>query len=189
MATTADTTADTTVETITGTGTGESTGAGAGVQLTPALEQVRTALSQMFGAERRLRGRDHGSGDLTHAHIRSLHALGEAGELSAGQLAKSADLNPASVTAMLDHLEEGGIVSRSRSTTDRRVTIVALTPKGRDLLAEKSAKWREMWKTRLETFSDSELQVAARVIREIGELMDSVAVAKESAAQTSPAGG
>jgi MarR family transcriptional regulator, organic hydroperoxide resistance regulator len=175
MATTADTPT---------TGTA---GTGASVELSPGLDQVRTALSHMFGAERRLRGRDHASGDLTHAQIRSLHALGEAGELSAGQLAKSADLNPASVTAMLDHLEESGIVSRSRSTTDRRVTIVSLTPKGRDLLAEKSAKWREMWTARLERFSESELEVAARVIREIGELMDSVAVAKESAAQSSAA--
>jgi DNA-binding MarR family transcriptional regulator len=150
--------------------------------LRPALEALRTAFSQVLGAERRLRSRDHAPGELTHAHIRSLHALGEQGELTAGQLAKSADLNPASVTAMLDHLEQADIVSRSRSTTDRRVTIVSLTPKGRKLLADKSAKWRSMWKDRLEGYSDSELDVAARVICEIGELMDSLALAKDAAA-------
>jgi len=154
----------------------------ADADLRPALEELRTALSQVFGAERRLRSRDHAPGELTHAHIRSLHALGEQGELTAGQLARSADLNPASVTAMLDHLEQADIVSRSRSTTDRRVTIVSLTPKGRKLLADKSAKWRIMWKDRMEGYSDSELDVAARVIREIGELMDSLALAKDAVA-------
>jgi MarR family transcriptional regulator, organic hydroperoxide resistance regulator len=155
----------------------------AAADLRPALDDLRMSLSQVFGAERRLRGRDHAPGELTHAHIRSLHALGAQGELTAGQLAKSADLNPASVTAMLDHLEQADIVSRSRSTTDRRVTIVSLTPKGRELLAEKSAKWRSMWKQRLDSYSDAELDVAARVLREIGELMDSVAVAKDAADQ------
>ena len=118
-------------------------------EMRPGLEELRTALSQMFGAERRLRGRDHAPGELTHAHMRSLHALGEQGELTAGQLAKSADLNPASVTAMLDHLEDAGIVARSRSTSDRRVTIVSLTPQGRQLLADKSARWRARWQERL----------------------------------------
>jgi DNA-binding MarR family transcriptional regulator len=152
------------------------------VELTPTLDELRAALSQMFGAERRLRGRDHSAGELSHAHIRSLHALHEAGELTAGQLAKSADLNPASVTAMLDQLEDGGIVSRSRSTTDRRVTIVSLTPKGRKVLADKTAKWLGMWRSHLDGFSDDELQTATRVVREIGALMDSVAVARGAAA-------
>ena len=165
------------------------TGAATDVEMRAALEDLRAALSQMFGAERRLRGRDHAPGELTHAHMRSLHALGEQGELTAGQLAKSADLNPASVTAMLDHLEEAGIVARSRSTTDRRVTIVSLTPKGRTLLADKSATWRAMWRERLEGYSDDELEVAARVVRDIGGMMDSVAVAKDAAAKDAAASG
>jgi DNA-binding MarR family transcriptional regulator len=152
------------------------------------MDELRTALSQLFGAERRLRGRDHAPGELTHAHIRSLHALRDAGELTAGQLAKSADLNPASVTAMLDQLEDAGIVSRSRSTTDRRVTIVSLTPDGRGVLAEKTAKWLGMWRAHLEGFSDDELTTAVRVVREIGALMDSVAGARAADAAQRAAG-
>ena len=150
-------------------------------ELRPALEELRAAISQMFGAERRLRGREHAPGELTHAHIRSLHALGAQGEMTAGQLARSADLNPASVTAMLDHLEEAGIVARSRSTTDRRLCLVSLTPQGRELLAAKSARWRALWQERLETFDDDELEAAGRVMRELAVLFDSVTVAKERA--------
>jgi DNA-binding MarR family transcriptional regulator len=169
--------------------TTDTSTAPAETELSPGLEALRTALSQMFGAERRLRGRDHAPGELTHAHIRSLHALGEQGELTAGQLAKSADLNPASVTAMLDHLEQAGIVARARSTSDRRVTIVSLTPKGRQLLADKSARWRAMWLERLGRYSDAELEVASGVLRDIAELMDSVTVAKDAAAETAAAAG
>ncbi|MFZ0385378.1 MAG: MarR family transcriptional regulator, partial [Solirubrobacteraceae bacterium] len=74
-----------------------------------SLDGLRDAIAQMFAAERRLRSRESAPGELTHAHIRSLHALAD-GPLTAGQLARSAELNPASVTAMLDHLEDAGIV-------------------------------------------------------------------------------
>jgi MarR family transcriptional regulator, organic hydroperoxide resistance regulator len=143
------------------------------------LDELRAALNRILGAERRLRGREQVPGELTHAHIRSLQALAEQGELTAGQLAKSADLNPASVTAMLDHLEGAGIVSRTRSTTDRRVTNVALTPDGRELLAEKSARWKARWSEQLAQFSDAELAAAARVNRAIAELLDTIACERE----------
>jgi DNA-binding MarR family transcriptional regulator len=147
----------------------------------PALDDMRVALGRLFGAERRLRGREHAPGELTHAHIRSLHALSEQGEMTAGQLAKSADLNPASVTAMLDHLEQAEIVVRSRSTSDRRVTNVALTPKGRTLLDDKSTRWQARWRAQLEGFSAVELEAAARVTQSIAELLDSLVEDKPSA--------
>jgi DNA-binding MarR family transcriptional regulator len=139
----------------------------------PALDDLRDAMAQTFGAERRLRSRDHAPGELTHAHIRSLHALSD-GELTAGQLARSAELNPASVTAMLDHLEQAGIVERRRSTTDRRVCNVALTAKGRKLLRDKTARWNARWARHLEHYSDEELAIAGRVVRDIAGLLDSI---------------
>jgi len=138
-----------------------------------SLDGLREAIAQMFAAERRLRSRESAPGELTHAHIRSLHALSE-GPLTAGQLARSAELNPASVTAMLDHLEDAGIVERTRSTTDRRVCNVALTDSGRTLLSEKTARWREMWADRLGAYSEAELDVAGRIARDVAEMLDSI---------------
>lgn len=96
-----------------------------------ALEQVRLAMGELFGAERRLRGREqHQPGDLTQSQLRALVILGKEQEVTAGELARSADLNPASVTAMLDQLELHGIIQRRRSITDRRMCMVSLTRKG-----------------------------------------------------------
>jgi DNA-binding MarR family transcriptional regulator len=142
-----------------------------------ALEDVRTSFAGLFAAERRLRGRDHAPGELTHAHIRSLRALSD-GEMTAGQLARSAELNPASVTAMLDHLERAGIVERRRSTTDRRVCHVALTDEGRELLSIRTARWKAMWMERLGDYDAAELAIAGRVARDVAELMDSIALEK-----------
>ena len=149
-----------------------------------ALEDLRGSLTGLFAAERRLRSREHAPGELTHAHIRSLRALGD-GEMTAGQLARSAELNPASVTAMLDHLEAAGIVARRRSTTDRRVCHVALTDEGRELLEVKTARWKDAWARRLGAYEDAELAVAERVLRDIADLFDSIRLRTEREAQPS----
>src|ERR1700722_2771944 len=86
-----------------------------------ALEQVRIAMGELFGAERRLRGREQQEPtEITTSQLRALIILDDADEVTAGDLAKSADLNPASVTAMLDQLESKGIVERKRSLKDPR---------------------------------------------------------------------
>ncbi|MGP0048478.1 MAG: MarR family winged helix-turn-helix transcriptional regulator [Solirubrobacteraceae bacterium] len=141
----------------------------------PEIERLRLALAQMSGAERRLRGRDHNRpGELTFAQLRSLAALARAREMTAGQLARSAELNPATVTAMLDQLEAANIVRRHRSTEDRRVCNVSLTPAGWELLERKLANWQAMWEQKLVGVSDRDLAIAARVVRQVTELYESI---------------
>jgi DNA-binding MarR family transcriptional regulator len=141
----------------------------------PQIEALRSALAHMTGAERRLRGRDHNRpGELTFAQIRALAALGREREMTAGELARSADLNPATVTAMLDHLEEAGIVERHRSTTDRRVCNVSLTDDGWKLLEHKLAGWQQRWEEKLAGVSDDDLQTTARVVGQITGLYDEI---------------
>jgi DNA-binding MarR family transcriptional regulator len=141
----------------------------------PEIETLRSALAHMTGAERRLRGRDHSRpGELTFAQIRALAALGREREMTAGQLARSADLNPATVTAMLDHLEAAGIVERHRSTTDRRVCNVSLTDDGWTLLEQKLAGWQQRWEEQLAGVSDDDLQTTARVVEQVTDLYDEI---------------
>lgn len=130
-----------------------------------SLESLRSALNHLFGAERRLRGRDHNRpGELTQAQVRTIAALGREPELTAGQLAKRAELTPATVTTILDQLEAANIIVRSRSTTDRRVCNVSLTPDGWALLERKLAVWQSLWEEAMADFSEEEIDAAARVI-------------------------
>jgi DNA-binding MarR family transcriptional regulator len=152
------------------------------------VEELRAALSRMLGAERRLRGRDHSrSGALTYGQIRTIAALGREREMTVGQLAKHADLTPATVTVMLDHLEAANIVARHRSAEDRRVCNVSLTPEGWELLDRKAAAWQAMWVERLSSFSESELDTALQVIEQIAGMYDSLATRPDEAAESAPA--
>jgi DNA-binding MarR family transcriptional regulator len=137
------------------------------------LDELRLALFELLGAERRLRARQpQRSEGLTNAQVRALAVLHRAEEVTAGELAKSADLNPASVTAMLDHLESRGIIERKRGTADRRVCIVSLSPAGRALFEEHRARWLALWDEALGSFSDHELTVALRAVRKMIQVFE-----------------
>ena len=141
-------------------------------QRAQAIATVRSALGELLGAERRLRARDQQRRDrMTYAQTRALTALADSGgtaaDVSAGQLAKAADLHPATVTAMLDLLEDEGLVVRRRSDTDRRCVLVALTPEGQALLERKRAEWSDQWDEMLADVDATDIETAARVIRQL----------------------
>jgi MarR family 2-MHQ and catechol resistance regulon transcriptional repressor len=138
------------------------------------IEDVRLALLELLGAERRLRGRDqqqHGPGELTNAQLRALMVLRD-GEKTAGQIAESAFCNPASTTVMLDHLEQSGVIERRRSSQDRRVCLVSLTDEGRRIVEEKRARSQAIWSERFAGASVRELRAAVATMRTIAEMLD-----------------
>ncbi|HKI18197.1 MAG TPA: MarR family transcriptional regulator, partial [Isosphaeraceae bacterium] len=83
------------------------------------------------------------------------------------------DLNPASVTAMLDQLESNGILVRRRSAHDRRVCMVSLTERGRGVVGEQRVRWHALWEERLKDLSEQQLLAALEVMRTITQLLDS----------------
>jgi len=137
------------------------------------IDEVRGALSELLGAERRLRGRDqhHRQGGLTYAQLRALMVLRD-GERTAGALAEAANCNPASTTAMLDQLEAAGVIERRRDTRDRRVCLVALTEDGSTLVEEKRACSQRIWQERFAGTAEPDLEAAARAMRTIAAMLD-----------------
>lgn len=140
------------------------------------FEELRTAVNHLLAADRRLRGRDHSRpGELTFAQLRTITALGRDEEMTAGQLAKSAELTPATVTSILDQLEDANIVERRRSTEDRRVCNVALTPEGRQLLERKLAAWRQLWSEHLSGYSEEDIGTAIGIVQAVTGILDTLA--------------
>ena len=85
------------------------------------LRELRTqlaALNHRVGSEASLRDADLDTFDLIARH----------GPISPTALARLAGLHPATMTGVLDRLEAGDWISRTRDTTDRRATVVAANP-------------------------------------------------------------
>jgi len=73
----------------------------------------------------------HGLGD---SDFRVLEALFHKGPLPVNTIGPKVFLTPGSISVAVDRLYEKGLVTRMESGTDRRVRLVNLTPKGRDLI-------------------------------------------------------
>lgn len=137
------------------------------VSATPDQRTValRAAYAELMAADRRLRGREHS--DLSFTQIRALVQLTDAGELTAGEFARAADVTPASATGMLDQLESAGIVARARSADDRRRVVVSITDHGRALVTRKRERWIRVWDEALAGATDAELTAAAGVMHRL----------------------
>jgi DNA-binding MarR family transcriptional regulator len=135
--------------------------------------ELRDAVAAFVAAQRRMRSRDSREGGLSFAQWHLLRRLAECDQMPAGKLAVEADLTPASVTQMLDHLAELGLVERVRSEVDRRVVLNRLTPAGREHFERKQAHIEERWKEALGYLSSAQLGQAAQVLRRMAEVLDS----------------
>jgi DNA-binding MarR family transcriptional regulator len=136
---------------------------------TDAREAAGQALGQALrgaiAAVRRLRGRDtQRAGEIAHAQYALLFELAERGELAAGELAAAAELAPATVTGMLDHLADAGLVVRTRSEHDRRIVVCRLTAAGHEQVGARRARVTPLWNAALAEFDASELLVATAVL-------------------------
>jgi DNA-binding MarR family transcriptional regulator len=72
---------------------------------------------------------------LTGPQLVVLKELVESSPLSVGDVASSVNLSQATVTGILDRLERKGMVSRSRSTQDKRKVLVSHTASAEEVLA------------------------------------------------------
>lgn len=138
-----------------------------------AFIQLGRSFKRAMAAVRRLRGREtRRPSELSDAQYGLLFGLREHTELSSGELAVAADVSPATTTEMLEALEEAGLVCRTRSQRDRRVVLITLTDRGRELLAERHARYEPRWRAAFAEFSDDELRTAAAVLERMAETFD-----------------
>jgi DNA-binding MarR family transcriptional regulator len=136
-------------------------------------ERVGQAFKAAMAAVRRLRGREtHTPGELSYAQYTLLFGLAKGEQMSARELACSADLAPASVTQMLDHLAATGLVQRSRSEIDKRVVFTSLTERGREVVEDRRSRFEPRWRAALSEFADDELRTAAAVLDRLARLFD-----------------
>src|SRR6202021_346674 len=92
--------------------------------------------------------------------LNCLNILSFSGQMTAGQLAKATGLTTASITGVIDRLEEAGYVRRERGTADRRRVVIPLVPER--AITDVAAVFLPMvqaWQAMAERYSDDELRL------------------------------
>jgi len=98
---------------------------------------------------------------LTGPQLWAIKVIAERAPIRVSELARRMYLHPATVVGIIDRLELRGLVSRTRSRTDRRVVEIDLTPQGRTLVAEAPEVFQGVLLQGLESLSMDTLQEVA----------------------------
>ena len=98
-----------------------------------------------------------------------LEILLHKGPLPVNTIGSIVDLTPGSISIAVDRLFAKGLVSRVESAEDRRVRIVALTPRGKDLIASAFRKHSGQMKRVFSELSPEELCGLEVVLKKVGK--------------------
>lgn len=71
--------------------------------------------------------------EIGYTHARALHLLQCKGPQIMSELGHDLGITPRYVTVLVDHMEDEGLVRRTRHPSDRRATLIELTDAGRTM--------------------------------------------------------
>ena len=104
--------------------------------------------------------------------LNCLNIVALTGHLSAGDLARQTGLSTASITGVLDRLEEGGFVRRVRDPYDRRRVIVELGDgPGLYKIGSTFGPVVKAWRAAAASYSDDELRLLLEFQGRVEEIM------------------
>jgi MarR family transcriptional regulator, 2-MHQ and catechol-resistance regulon repressor len=98
-----------------------------------------------------------------------LEVLLHKGPLPVNTIGPIVDLTPGSISIAVDRLVAKGLVSRVESAEDRRVRIVALTPRGKDLIVPAFRKHAGQMRRVFSELSPEELRGLEVALKKIGK--------------------
>jgi len=98
-----------------------------------------------------------------------LEVLLNKGPLPVNTIGSIVDLTPGSISIAVDRLFAKGLVTRVESTEDRRVRIIALTPRGKDLIVPAFRKHSGQMKRVLSELSVEELRSLEVALKKLGK--------------------
>jgi DNA-binding MarR family transcriptional regulator len=129
----------------------------------------RIMMSIVYQADKRLDV--HG---LTSAQWGPLMRLRNAGACTVAELARWLQVDAGAMTRLLDRLEKKGLCKRVRSTQDRRVVRVELTPEGESAIVAVPAVLADVMNAHLAGFSKTEWQALKTYLLRMLETGDSL---------------
>ena len=103
--------------------------------------------------------------DLTYAQWLPLFKLSLRESATVAALARDLETDPASMTRSLDRMEAKGLVVRERSTVDRRVVQLRLTPEGQRIAALVPPVLADVLNGHLSDFTHEEWQMLLHMLR------------------------
>lgn len=109
---------------------------------------------------------------LTPSQLLVLQQIDRVGETTPSVVASALQFGQATVTNIVDRLEEAGLATRERGAHDKRKFILRATKAGRDILAAAPDLLQERFRDRFEALPAWEQAMMLAALERLGHLLD-----------------
>jgi DNA-binding MarR family transcriptional regulator len=135
-------------------------------------DQVLVALRQIIRAIDLHSKRLEREAGLTGPQLLVLQLIASNGEATSGQIAREVSLSQATVTTILDRLEKKGLLTRVRSTEDKRKVIVTLTNAGTMALSKAPTLLQESFINAFNKLDSDEQDSMLSTLQHVASMMN-----------------
>ncbi|GAA4659450.1 MarR family transcriptional regulator [Streptomyces chumphonensis] len=129
-------------------------------------------LAQLFGAEMRRTFAEHGLDSASFDVLATLRRSDPPHRLTPAELMRSGMVTSGAITQRLDRLEGRGLVARTRSASDGRSVVVALTDAGRELIDRVLPDHVATQRRLLSALGPDQREALAETLRVLAESLD-----------------
>ena len=140
-------------------------------------EHARRVADQLHSAAihllRQLR-REDDAGGISAPRLSALSVVVFGGPLTLGQLAAAEQVKPPTMTRLVTGLEKEGLVRRRPDRTDKRLTLIHATPKGRKVLSAGRARRVETLSSAVSQLDSQRLADLDRGVQLLNDLINSM---------------
>ncbi len=110
--------------------------------------------------------------NLKTSQLMVLQALEDNDDMTVGAITAQVRMAQASVTAIVDKLEQTGLVARARGTTDKRNVFVRLTEQGRNVLEEAPEALHRRFAEQFEPLQAWEQTMIVAALQRVASMMN-----------------
>jgi len=137
---------------------------------TPEVDQELVTRTRLAVLRMARRLRQHVDPGITPSQQSALAAIESRGPLTLGELAAHENVQPPSITRIVGNLEAADLVERTTDASDRRVSLVQVTPAGRaelDAIRAQRNAWLAQCLARLDEHELDQLRDALDVLEHL----------------------
>ena len=113
---------------------------------------------------------------LTMAQLLVLQVLADFGPLTAKEISTRVGVSQATMTSVIDRMENKELVTREKSEIDRRQTIIIVTERGSAMIANAPDPLQAIYSRRFATLSDWEQAMIVATLERVASLLDANAI-------------
>jgi DNA-binding MarR family transcriptional regulator len=123
---------------------------------------------------------------MSYSRGRVVAALAVSGPVLMRALSEAVGVTPRTITGLIDALERDGWVERRAHPSDRRATIIALTPAAEATFARLNENYGDMSRDLASGIPEADLQTVLRVVEHISARLDEAISRSTSAIKADP---